>query len=80
MVTGDGLAPLRAQAASRLIAACMAEPFMVAGTDSADTALMRLAPGRIFVKVGAEGVYCAAVPELGLGIALKCDDGSFSGS
>ena len=36
---------------------------------------MRAAPGRIFVKIGAEGVYCAAVPELGLGIALKCDDG-----
>jgi L-asparaginase II len=77
MVTGNGLAPIRAKAASRLMAACMAEPFMVAGTDSADTALMRLAPGRLFVKVGAEGVYCAAVPELGLGIALKCDDGSF---
>ena len=36
---------------------------------------MQAAPGRIFVKIGAEGVYCAAVPELGLGIALKCDDG-----
>jgi L-asparaginase II len=28
------------------------------------------------VKVGAEGVYCGAVPELGLGIAVKCDDGA----
>jgi L-asparaginase II len=26
--------------------------------------------------MGAEGVYCAAIPELGLGIALKCDDGA----
>ena len=42
----------------------------------ADAALMQAAPGRIFTKVGAEGVYCAAVPELGLGIALKCDDGA----
>ena len=24
----------------------------------------------------AEGVYCAAIPKLGLGIALKCDDGA----
>ena len=31
---------------------------------------------RIFVKTGAEGVYCAALPELGLGIAVKCDDGA----
>ena len=37
---------------------------------------MGAASGRIFVKTGAEGVYCAAVPELGLGIALKCDDGA----
>ena len=54
----------------------MAEPFFVAGTGRADTVLMQAAPGRIFVKTGAEGVYCAAVPELGLGIALKCDDGA----
>jgi L-asparaginase II len=26
--------------------------------------------------VGAEGVYCAALPELGLGVALKMDDGN----
>ncbi|MEJ6781333.1 asparaginase [Aminobacter sp. Piv2-1] len=76
MATGAGLGPERAKAARRLLAACMAEPFMVAGTGRADTELMQAAPGRIFVKVGAEGVYCAALPELGLGIALKCDDGA----
>jgi L-asparaginase II len=75
MATGNGLGPQRAKAARRLMAACMAEPFLVSGTDRADVALMEAAPGRIFVKVGAEGVYCAALPELGLGIALKCDDG-----
>jgi len=31
---------------------------------------------RVFVKGGAEGVYCAALPEQGLGIAVKCDDGA----
>jgi L-asparaginase II len=30
----------------------------------------------VFVKTGAEGVYCGALPEQGLGIALKCDDGA----
>jgi L-asparaginase II len=30
----------------------------------------------VFVKTGAEGVYCAALPQQGLGIAVKCDDGS----
>jgi len=76
MATGIGLADGRAKAAKRLFGACMAEPFYVAGTDRFDTRLMRSAPGRLFVKIGAEGVFCAAVPELGLGIALKCDDGA----
>jgi L-asparaginase II len=76
MAAGQGLSSERAKAAKRLFAACMAEPFYVAGTGRADTALMQAAPGRIFVKIGAEGVYCGAVPELGLGIALKCDDGA----
>ena len=80
MVSGQGLGPQRAAAAKRLMSACMAEPFLVAGTGRADVALMQAAPGRIFVKTGAEGVYCAALPELGLGIALKCDDGAGRGA
>jgi L-asparaginase II len=76
MTTGNGLGSQRAKAAQRLLSACMAEPFLVSGTDRADATLMEAAPGRIFVKIGAEGVYCAALPELGLGIALKCDDGA----
>ena len=76
MTTGAGLGALRAKAAKRLLSACMAEPFLVSGSGRADVALMGAAPGRIFVKTGAEGVYCAALPELGLGIALKCDDGA----
>jgi len=76
MATGTGLSRERAAAASRIFAACTAEPFYVAGTDRADTAMMEAGAGRIFTKVGAEGVWCAAVPELGLGLALKCDDGT----
>lgn len=76
MATTNGFGPERAKAAKRLFAACMAEPFFVAGTGRADVALMEAAPGRIFAKGGAEGVHCAAIPELGLGIALKCDDGA----
>lgn len=76
MVTGEGLAQERANASKLLIDACMAEPFYVAGTDRACTKFMEMAPGQIFAKTGAEGVYTAAVPELGLGIALKIDDGA----
>ena len=80
MATGQGLGPKRAAAAKRLLNACMAEPFLVSGTGRADMTLMQAAPGRIFVKTGAEGVYCAAVPELGLGVAIKCDDGAGRGA
>jgi L-asparaginase II len=31
---------------------------------------------RVFVKTGAEGVFCGALPQQGLGIAVKCDDGA----
>ncbi|HEV7250643.1 MAG TPA: asparaginase [Shinella sp.] len=76
MATGTGLPPERAKASRRLIAACMAEPFYVAGTKRACTRLMETAPGRIFAKTGAEGVFCAAIPEKGIAIALKCEDGT----
>jgi L-asparaginase II len=50
-------------------------PFMVGGTDRLCTALGRTTGGRIVGKLGAEGVYGMAVPEAGLGIALKVQDG-----
>ena len=74
--TGTGLAPDRARAAARLRAAVAVAPLMVAGTGRLDTRLMEHFGARVFCKVGAEGVYCAALPELGLGIALKMDDGN----
>lgn len=76
MASGKGFEPVRAKAAKRLIDACMAHPFLVAGTKRADTRLMEAATGRIFVKGGAEGVHCGVLPELGLGFALKCSDGA----
>lgn len=74
--SGHGLGPKRAEAALRIRKAVAAHPFMVAGTGRFDTRAMELLRERIFIKTGAEGVYCGAIPELGLGIALKCDDGA----
>ncbi|BDA86020.1 asparaginase [Aureimonas sp. SA4125] len=76
LVSGQGVSAERARAGQRLIAACMAEPWYMAGTNRACVALIEAAPGRVFVKTGAEGVFCGAVPELGLGFALKIDDGA----
>jgi L-asparaginase II len=74
--TGVGLAPDRAAAAKRIRAACAVHPYLVAGAGRFDTELMAGLGERAFVKTGAEGVYCAALPELGLGVAIKCDDGA----
>jgi L-asparaginase II len=76
MATGNNMGSERAKAARRLLAACMAKPFYVAGTGRFCTNFMTLGGGRLFAKTGAEGVFCGAIPELGYGIALKCDDGT----
>ena len=80
LATGEGVSPERGKAAKRLMAACMAEPFYVAGTGRFCTDIMTAFAGALFVKGGAEGVCIAAIPALGLGIALKCDDGSGRGT
>ena len=72
----DDLPEQRANAAARLADAVAAQPFMVAGTDRLCTELMQLTGKRVFIKTGACGVYTAAVPEHGIGIALKIDDGT----
>ena len=63
-------------APSTLFNAMVAHPEYVAGTDRLDTALMRAAGTRLFAKVGAEGYYCAGVPSMRVGVALKVEDGS----
>jgi len=76
LATGEGVGPERAKAFARLRAACAAEPFMVAGSGRFCTDVMGLFSERVFVKTGAEGVFCAALPGQGLGVALKCLDGA----
>ncbi|KQZ63213.1 asparaginase [Rhizobium sp. Root149] len=76
MLTGTGISKTRADASRRLMEACMAEPFYVAGTGRACTKLMQIAPGKIFAKTGAEGVFVAALPDHGVAMAVKCEDGT----
>ena len=66
----------RAAAANRIVAAIAAHPFHVGGTGRFDTEAMAMLQGRAITKTGAEGVFCAAAPELGLGLAVKIDDGA----
>lgn len=71
-----GMSDGHVRAARRIRRAVAANPFMVAGTGRFDTNLMEALGARVFVKTGAEGVHCAALPELGLGLAVKADDGT----
>jgi L-asparaginase II len=77
---GHGLPPARAGAAARLRAACAARPWFVAGTSRFCSEIMGHFGARVLVKTGAEGVFCGAVPQAGIGIALKCDDGAHRAS
>ena len=70
----------RASAARRLREAMAAHPVLVAGEGRSCTDLIRACAGRAVVKTGAEGVFIAMLPERGLGIALKIDDGNARGS
>ncbi|MBP7000622.1 asparaginase [Amaricoccus sp.] len=71
-----GLGATRAGAARALVDAMRAHPDLVAGEGRACTELMRATGGRVAVKTGAEGVFTAILPERGLGVALKVEDGA----
>jgi L-asparaginase II len=63
----------------RIAKAAQAHPFLIAGTSRFDSKIMAAVP-RLFIKVGAEGVYCGAVPHASLGFSLKIDDGAIRGA
>lgn len=62
-------------AAIRIRQAMMGHPDLIAGAGRYCTHLMTAWPGGVLAKVGAEGVYSAALVEPGVGIALKVEDG-----
>ncbi len=73
---GEDMGGERSKAMLRIRDACLAHPHMIAGTGKFDTLLMQALGKRVFTKTGAEGVFTIAIPELGLGAALKCRDGT----
>ena len=75
MAAPESLGRTRAQAATALVNAMMAHPLLVAGETRACSALMAAANGKAAVKTGAEGVFVAILPQRGIGIALKIEDG-----
>lgn len=61
---------------TRIVHAMRTRPFLVGGTDRFDTILMEETDGRVIAKIGAEGVHSVAVADLGIGFAVKVDDGA----
>lgn len=66
----------RAEACRRIVQAITRHPYHLAGSERFDTTLIRATKGRIIGKMGAEGVYAITIPEEGLGIAIKIEDGA----
>jgi len=67
----------RDPAPRRVVHAMVSRPDLVAGHGRLCTAVMAAYPGQVLAKVGADGVYGAAVMDRGLGIALKVEDGNW---
>jgi L-asparaginase II len=74
--TGEGIPSDRRAAFACILSAAWNQPDLIAGPGRADTVVLAALPRRIFMKTGAEGIYCGALPQLGLGFALKVDDGA----
>ena len=63
------------ESARRCVGAMRTHPYLVAGRQRVETALMEAAQG-IFVKGGSEGLLCAGIPgRRSLGVAVKVADG-----
>ena len=76
MATGKNLDQKTRQATNRIFDAIVENPFLVGGSGTFDTEVMEHFGSRLVCKIGAQGVFCGAIRDLGLGFALKCDDGN----
>lgn len=70
----------RSRAMYRLRNAMASFPDLVAGKGRSCTELMQATEGRAVIKMGAEAVFAAIIPEKELGIAVKITDGGLRAS
>ena len=73
------LAEPKNDAAQWILRAVKNHPALIEGAGRFDTKIMQAVP-RLFIKFGAEGVFCGTIPHAGLGFTLKCDDGATRGA
>jgi L-asparaginase II len=65
-----------AGAPKRVVGAMQTRPFLVGGSDRFDSILIEETEGSVVAKIGAEGVHCAALLDLGIGVVVKVEDGA----
>ncbi len=77
LCTPASLSSERAAACERITSAAVTNPEMIGGTRGrSDTDLMKSTGGRIFAKLGAEGVFVVGERGTGKALAINVDDGS----
>ena len=74
--TGHHLSPSLARASAGIRLAIADNPVMLAGAGRFDTRIATAFGEAVLCKCGAEGTAAAAIPELGIGLAVKIDDGA----
>ena len=80
MSNPEGLSETRRSHCRRLTDAVAKHPVLIAGTRKRlCTDLSRVTEGRLFPKIGAEGVYAVGIRGADRAVAVKLDDGAFRG-
>ncbi len=72
----DDQPSISARAINTLLNAITDHPELLAGSARCCTDIIQVTAGRVIVKTGAEGVYTGLARDLGIGFALKIDDGA----
>ena len=71
----DKMSLEREKALNRVQNACLQYPYMLGGELRFCSEINTATNAAVLGKTGADGVYCAILPEMGLSIAIKIDDG-----
>ena len=80
LATPTSLSAERAAAANRITTAVGGNPNMIGGEQlRADSDLIRATGGRVFTKLGAEGIFVCGVRGTGFGLCITVDDGNERG-
>jgi L-asparaginase II len=76
LVRPAALAPSWAEPARRITGSVLPRPWWISGRGRHEVAVAELATEPVLLKAGAEGVFLGALPQRGLGLAVKAADGA----